>query len=91
MIAQQARLGNITEASLNDSISRFKRFVNDFKQKSNTIIYDKKKDFSQVTSGITVPLVLNDPSFFDNSKHQNEPIVNTISPQVHIQSRNIYK
>ena len=28
MIAQQARLGNITEASLNDSISRFKRFVN---------------------------------------------------------------
>lgn len=34
VIAQQARLGNITEASLNDSISRFKRFVNDFKQKN---------------------------------------------------------
>ena len=33
VIAQQARLGNITETSLNDSISRFKRFVNDFKQK----------------------------------------------------------
>lgn len=30
VIAQHARLGNITEASLNDSISRFKRFVNDF-------------------------------------------------------------
>ena len=39
MIAQQARLGNITEASLNDSISRFKRFVNDFKQE-NKINYD---------------------------------------------------
>ena len=34
VIAQQARLGNITEASLNDSISRFKRFVNDFKQEN---------------------------------------------------------
>ena len=33
VIAQQARLGNITEASLNDSISRFKRFVNDFNPK----------------------------------------------------------
>lgn len=39
MIAQHARLGNITESSLNDSISRFKRFVNDFKQK-NKINYD---------------------------------------------------
>ena len=39
VIAQQARLGNITEASLNDSITRFKRFVNDFKQK-NKINYD---------------------------------------------------
>ena len=39
MIAQQARLGDITEASLNDSISRFKRFVNDFKQE-NKINYD---------------------------------------------------
>ena len=37
VIAQQARLGDITEASLNDSISRFKRFVNDFKQKIKSI------------------------------------------------------
>ena len=28
VIAQHARLGDITEASLNDSISRFKSFVN---------------------------------------------------------------
>ena len=39
VIAQQARLGDITEASLNDSVSRFKRFVNDFKQE-NKINYD---------------------------------------------------
>ena len=39
MIAQHARLGNITKASLDDSISRFKRFVNDFKQE-NKINYD---------------------------------------------------
>ena len=39
MIAQRARLGNITEASLDDSISRFKRSVNDFKQE-NKINYD---------------------------------------------------
>ena len=38
MIAQRARLGNITEASLNDSIARFKRFVNEFKQKTKSII-----------------------------------------------------
>ena len=38
-------------------------------------IYDKKKDFSQRTSSITVPSVLNDPSFFDNSIHPNEQIV----------------
>lgn len=35
--------------------------------KNNVVIYDKKKDFSQVTSGITVPSVLNDPSFFTDS------------------------
>ena len=34
VIAQRARLRNITEASLNDSIARFKRFVNEFKQKN---------------------------------------------------------
>lgn len=45
--------------------------------KNNKVIYDKKKDFSQRTSGITVPSVLNDPSFFDNSIHQSKPIVNT--------------
>ena len=38
MIAQRARLRNITEASLNDSIARFKRFVNEFKQKTKSII-----------------------------------------------------
>ena len=42
MIAQHARLGDITETSLNDSIARFKRFVNDFKQK-NKINYDLAK------------------------------------------------
>ena len=42
VIAQHARLGDITEASLNDSIARFKRFVNDFKQK-NKINYDLAK------------------------------------------------
>ncbi len=45
--------------------------------KNNKIIYDKKKDFAQVTSDITVSSVLNDPSFFDNSIHQNNPVVNT--------------
>ena len=45
--------------------------------KKNKIIYNKKKDFSQRTSGITVPSVLNDPSFFDDSIHQNDPKVNT--------------
>ena len=35
--------------------------------KNNVVIYDKKKDFSQRTSGITVPSVLNDSSFFTNS------------------------
>ncbi len=35
--------------------------------KNNVVIYDKKKDFSQVTSSITVPSVLNDPSFFTDS------------------------
>ena len=45
--------------------------------KNNTTIYNKKKDLTQRTSGITVPSVLNDPSFFDNSIHQNEPVVNT--------------
>ena len=55
------------------------------------ILSTEKKDFPQVTSGIIVPSVLNDPSFFDHSIHQNEPIVNTISPIVNIQSRNIYK
>ena len=43
----------------------------------SVIIYDKKKDFSQVTSGSIVPSVLNDPSFFDDSIYQNEPKVNT--------------
>ena len=38
VIAQRSRLGNITEASLNDSIARFKRFVNEFKQKTKSII-----------------------------------------------------
>ena len=42
VIAQRARLGNITEASLNDSIARFKRFVNEFKQK-NKINYSYKR------------------------------------------------
>ncbi len=51
VIAQQARLGNITEASLNDSISRFKRFVNEFKQK-NKINYDlvSKKTVTRTNS-----------------------------------------
>ena len=40
--------------------------------KNNVVIYDKKKDFSQRTSGITVPSVLNDPSFFTNSIPQSE-------------------
>lgn len=39
MIAQQARLGNITEASLSDSIARFKQSVNSFR-KENKINYD---------------------------------------------------
>lgn len=39
VIAQQARLGNITEASLTDSITRFKKSVKDFKEK-NKIYYD---------------------------------------------------
>ena len=42
VIAQHARLGDITEASLNDSIARFRRFVKDFKQK-NKINYDLAK------------------------------------------------
>ena len=42
MIAQRSRLGNITEASLNDSVARFKRFVNEFKQK-NKINYSYKR------------------------------------------------
>lgn len=45
--------------------------------KNNKIIYDKKKDNSQRTSSSMVLSVLNDPSFFDNSIHQNEPVVNT--------------
>ena len=50
--------------------------------KNNKIIYDKKKDFSQITHDITVSSVLNDPSFFDNSIHQNEPVVNTSEEKV---------
>lgn len=49
VIAQHARLGNITEASLNDSISRFKRFVNDFKQK-NKINYSLARKESQTNA-----------------------------------------
>ena len=50
--------------------------------KNNKILYEKKKDFSQVTSGIIVPSVLNDPSFFDNSIHQDEAIVNTAGENI---------
>lgn len=45
-------------------------------------LYEKKKDFPQRTSGITVPSVLNDPSFFIDSLHQNEPAVNTSEEKI---------
>ena len=51
VIAQHARLGDITEASLNDSISRFKRFVNDFKQK-NKINYDLADEDADVALAV---------------------------------------
>lgn len=38
VIAQRTRLGNITEASLNNSVARFKRFVNEYKQKTKFLI-----------------------------------------------------
>jgi hypothetical protein len=43
VIAQHARLGNITEASLKDSIARFRKEINDFKQK-NKIFYSDPED-----------------------------------------------
>lgn len=56
VIAQQARLGNITEASLNDSISRLKRFVNDFKQKIKSITTLPTRSRRQ--SGTRIPTLL---------------------------------
>ncbi len=41
MIAQFTRLGNITEASLNDSIARFRKNVKEFREK-NKIYYSRK-------------------------------------------------
>ena len=41
VIAKQARLGDITEGSLKDSIARFRKEINDFKQK-NKISYSRK-------------------------------------------------
>jgi hypothetical protein len=38
---------------------------------SNQVIYDKNKDASQRTSGSTVPSVLNDASFYDDSLPDN--------------------
>lgn len=49
VIAQHAKLGDITEASLNDSISRFKRCVNDIKRK-NKINYSLAVKESQTNA-----------------------------------------
>ena len=38
MIAKQARLGNITRSSLNNSISRFKKKVKDFEKKIGVVV-----------------------------------------------------
>ena len=43
VIAKQARLGDITEDSLKDSIARFRKEINDFKQK-NKIFYSDPSD-----------------------------------------------
>ena len=42
---------------------------------NNEVIYDKKKDASQRTSSSTVPSVLNDASFFDDSVPSNSDVV----------------
>ena len=44
--------------------------------KKNSVIYDKKKDASQVSSGSTVPSVLNDTPFYEDSITQPESDVN---------------
>lgn len=44
--------------------------------KNNQVIYDKKKDASQRTSGSTVPSVLNDTPFYEDSITQPESDVN---------------
>ena len=48
VIAQHARLGNITEASLDNSLSRFKKKVNVFREK-NKISYSRKKSSDTIT------------------------------------------
>lgn len=48
VIAQRTRLGNITKESLSNSVARFKRFVNEYKQK-NKISYSRKSSFDTVT------------------------------------------
>ena len=51
-------------------------------QKTQKSQHKKKKDLSQVTSGSTVPSVLNDPSFFGDNIYPKEPFVNSKKKKV---------
>ena len=68
-----------TLSTLNDGyIHSIRENTSPVKPKFKSVVnaYEKKKDFSQRTSSITVPSVLNDPSFFDNSIYQKTSVVN---------------
>ena len=95
MIAQQARLGNITEASLTDSITRFKKSVKDFKEK-NKINYDlapRRKNATVDKSKLNENGEVKDEFFAEAVRrmYQDEARRTRRTHQVHTKLRNIYK
>ena len=73
MNGYEGGLYNILVTTYPPKSGKLKELLNN---SNNQVIYDKKKDASQRTSSSTVPSVLNDASFFEDSLPNSEDSVN---------------